>query len=216
MRCLKRASPFCDQHMQHRLTTAPVAACVVHMPGERSCSYRRMRCASCMQSQSITVDRQMRRYDVPRLAFINKCDRAGADPWKAGPFPAFCAQHWPLLSQTLEARRPLCRACSCKHSETTSNAGDIKWESDACMHACAQVIGQMREKLRLNCAPVQLPIGLEDDHKGLVDLIKMKAFHFLGPNGETIQEVRLLLFAATSDLPAPYACIARVFQLAMS
>ena len=35
-----------------------------------------------VQSQSITVDRQMRRYDVPRLAFINKCDRAGADPWK--------------------------------------------------------------------------------------------------------------------------------------
>ena len=34
------------------------------------------------QSQSITVDRQMRRYDVPRLAFINKLDRAGADPWK--------------------------------------------------------------------------------------------------------------------------------------
>lgn len=35
-----------------------------------------------LQSQSMTVDRQMRRYDVPRLAFINKCDRAGADPWK--------------------------------------------------------------------------------------------------------------------------------------
>lgn len=35
-----------------------------------------------VQSQSITVDRQMRRYDVPRLAFINKLDRMGADPWK--------------------------------------------------------------------------------------------------------------------------------------
>lgn len=35
-----------------------------------------------VQSQSITVDRQMRRYDVPRVAFINKLDRAGADPWK--------------------------------------------------------------------------------------------------------------------------------------
>src|SRR6056297_3307307 len=33
-----------------------------------------------VQSQSITVDRQMRRYKVPRLAFINKMDRTGANP----------------------------------------------------------------------------------------------------------------------------------------
>lgn len=35
-----------------------------------------------VQSQSITVDRQMKRYNVPRVAFINKCDRTGADPYK--------------------------------------------------------------------------------------------------------------------------------------
>ncbi|UCF67967.1 MAG: elongation factor G, partial [Acidobacteriota bacterium] len=35
-----------------------------------------------VQSQSITVDRQMRRYKVPRVAFINKCDRSGAQPEK--------------------------------------------------------------------------------------------------------------------------------------
>ncbi|KAI3429283.1 hypothetical protein D9Q98_005379 [Chlorella vulgaris] len=86
-----------------------------------------------VQSQSITVDRQMRRYDVPRVAFINKLDRAGADPWK--------------------------------------------------------VIRQMREKLRLNAAALQIPIGHEDSLRGLVDLVERRAFHFEGSSGEQIVEV---------------------------
>ncbi|KAJ8565494.1 hypothetical protein K7X08_008070 [Anisodus acutangulus] len=96
-----------------------------------------------VQSQSITVDRQMRRYEVPRLAFINKLDRMGADPWK--------------------------------------------------------VLNQARSKLRHHSAAVQVPIGLEDDFKGLIDLVQSKAYYFHGSNGEKI---------VTEDIPANMEAIA--------
>ena len=85
-----------------------------------------------VQSQSITVSRQMARYRVPRIAFVNKCDRTGANP--------------------------------------------------------ARVTAQLREKLELNAHMMQLPIGLEGDFQGLVDLITMKAIYFDGDNGEIIRE----------------------------
>ncbi len=81
-----------------------------------------------VQSQSMTVDRQMRRYNVPRLAFINKSDRTGANPFR--------------------------------------------------------VVAQLREKLKHNAVMMQIPIGLEGDHEGIVDLIEMKAHYFDGANGD--------------------------------
>lgn len=84
-----------------------------------------------VQSQSITVNRQMTRYKVPRIAFINKCDRTGANP--------------------------------------------------------ERVISQLRDKLNLNAVAMQIPIGLEGDLQGVVDLVTMKAVYFDGDNGEVVR-----------------------------
>ena len=86
-----------------------------------------------VQSQSITVDRQMRRYKVPRIAFINKLDRAGANPFR--------------------------------------------------------VTEMLREKLNHNAVLMQIPIGLEEQHEGVVDLVKNKAIQFKGDQGETVEYV---------------------------
>ncbi len=84
-----------------------------------------------VQSQSITVDRQLKRNRVPTLAFINKCDRIGADPFK--------------------------------------------------------VRDQLVEKLDRNAVLMQIPIGLEADHLGVVDLVGMEAVYFEGEDGEIIR-----------------------------
>ncbi len=86
-----------------------------------------------VQSQSITVDRQMKRYGVPRLAFVNKLDRQGANPFR--------------------------------------------------------VQEALVEKLKLNAVMYQVPIGLEENHKGIIDLVQMKAFLNEGSQGETITEI---------------------------
>ena len=88
-----------------------------------------------VQSQSMTVDRQMRRYKVPRVAFINKLDRSGANPQR--------------------------------------------------------VTQQLCDKLRHNAVMMQLPIGLENEHQGVIDLITMKAIYFDGASGETIREAEI-------------------------
>ena len=72
-----------------------------------------------VQPQSETVWRQATKYGVPRIAFVNKMDRAGADFFK--------------------------------------------------------VYEQMRDRLRANPVPIQVPIGAEESFKGVIDLVKMKA-----------------------------------------
>jgi len=75
-----------------------------------------------VQPQSETVWRQANKYRVPRLAFVNKMDRVGADFFK-----------------------------------------------------CYR---QMRERLRANPIPIQIPIGAEDKFLGVVDLVRMKAVYW--------------------------------------
>jgi len=79
-----------------------------------------------VQPQSETVWRQANKYGVPRLAFVNKMDRIGANFLK--------------------------------------------------------VVEQMKKRLGAQAVPIQLPIGAEDDFKGVVDLVKMKAIYW---NDET-------------------------------
>jgi elongation factor G len=72
-----------------------------------------------VQPQSETVWRQADRYKVPRIAFVNKMDRTGANFFK--------------------------------------------------------VYEQMRDRLRANAVPIQLPIGSESDFRGIIDLVQMNA-----------------------------------------
>ncbi|MEW5901190.1 MAG: elongation factor G [Acidobacteriota bacterium] len=84
-----------------------------------------------VQSQTITVDRQLKRYEVPSIAFVNKLDRVGADPFK--------------------------------------------------------VKGQLVDKLGRKAVLMQIPIGLEDKHEGVVDLVSREAVYFDGPQGEIVR-----------------------------
>ncbi|KAH8384271.1 elongation factor G, mitochondrial [Drosophila serrata] len=84
-----------------------------------------------VQSQTLTVNRQMKRYNVPCLAFINKLDRLGSNPYR--------------------------------------------------------VLSQMRSKMNHNAAFIQLPIGVESNCKGIVDLVRERAIYFEGEHGMNVR-----------------------------
>ena len=90
--------------------------------------------SSGVEPQSETVWRQANRYEVPRIAFINKMDRAGAD--------------------------------------------------------FLRVVEQMKTRLGANPVPIQLAIGSEDNFKGVIDLIKMKAIYWEGDDMGTTFELK--------------------------
>jgi len=83
-----------------------------------------------VEPQSETVWRQADKYDVPRIAFVNKMDIMGAD---------------------------------------FDNA-----------------VAMMKDRLGANAVPVQIPIGAEDDFKGIIDLLEMKAYYYLDDDGKEI------------------------------
>ena len=83
-----------------------------------------------VEPQSETVWRQADRYNVPRMAFVNKMDIMGADFYN--------------------------------------------------------VVGMIKDRLNANAIPVQLPIGAEDDFKGIIDLMEMKAYYYNDKNGTDI------------------------------
>lgn len=84
-----------------------------------------------VQCQTMTVNRQMKRYGVPFLTFINKLDRQGANPSRA--------------------------------------------------------LQQLRTKLNHNAAFVNIPIGLEGNLRGIVDLIEERSIFFEGPFGQSVR-----------------------------
>lgn len=88
-----------------------------------------------VQPQSETVWRQADRYRVPRVAFVNKMDRTGANFFK--------------VSQ------------------------------------------QVRDRLRANAVPIQIPIGQEDTFRGIVDLVRMRAKIYTNDLGTDIEDTEI-------------------------
>ena len=101
-----------------------------------------------VQPQSETVWRQADRYKVPRLAFVNKMDRTGANFFK--------------------------------------------------------VYNQLRDRLRANAVPIQIPIGAEDQFRGVVDLVRMRARIYHDDLGVDMED---------TDIPEEVQAIAEEYRV---
>ena len=55
-----------------------------------------------------------------------------------------------------------------------------------------RVVQMMKDRLKCNAVPIQLPIGAEDDFRGIIDLIKMKAEVYYDDLGKDIREEEIL------------------------
>ncbi|WP_035799555.1 elongation factor G [Crocosphaera chwakensis] len=88
-----------------------------------------------VQPQSETVWRQANRYQVPRIAFVNKMDRTGANFFK--------------------------------------------------------VYQQIRDRLKANAVPIQIPIGTESEFRGIVDLVRMRAKIYQDDLGKNIEDTEI-------------------------
>ncbi len=103
-----------------------------------------------VQPQSETVWRQADRYKVPRIAFINKMDRTGANFFK--------------------------------------------------------VYEQIKDRLRANAVPIQIPIGSESNFQGIVDLVRMRARIYKDDIGQEIED---------AEIPAELAELAEEYRAKM-
>lgn len=114
---------------------------------------------------------------MPRLAFINKLDRQGSNPDKvikvSHTRPAVKAAGGGHCFALPTLRRPVSKA---------------KMLSSIVSPHCVFRAQDLRSKLRLNAAAMQVPIGLEGGHEGVINVVSRTAFFFKGVKGEVIEE----------------------------
>lgn len=140
-----------------------------------------------VQSQSITVDRQMRRYNVPRIAFINKLDRAGADPFN-------------VINQLREKLHHNAVPLQMPIGAEDQFEGVI----DLLERKAIYFDGPSGEKIRFEEVPAALKDEMEERRhhmiEALADFDDALAEKFLDGGDVTAEELRPIIRKATIDL----------------